>query len=46
MIIPISAFKCWLCPGSTVVEHSTHEPKNEGLNPATGIVRQKVSKKL
>ncbi len=25
-----------LCPGDTVVEHSTHNPKIEGSNPATG----------
>ncbi len=27
-------------PGSTVVEHSTHNPKIEGLNPTTGTGRE------
>ncbi len=31
--------------GSTVVEHSTHEPKFEGSNPATaGLKREKIEK--
>jgi hypothetical protein len=27
-----------------VEEHSTHIPKVEGLNPATGIGREKIAK--
>ncbi len=30
-----------LCTGSIVVEHSTHYPKNAGLNPATSL--EKIS---
>jgi hypothetical protein len=30
--------------GSTVVEHSTHNPKVEGTNPATGTRREKIEK--
>ncbi len=33
-----------MCPCSTVEEHSTHIPKVEGLNPATGTGREKIAK--
>ena len=36
---------CWLCPGGTVVEHSTQSPTIAGLNPATGTGRKKVAPK-
>jgi len=29
----------WLRPGSTVVEHSTHNPEIEGSDPSTGTQR-------
>jgi hypothetical protein len=32
-----------LCPVSTVVENSTHNPKIGGSNPAIGTGREKVS---
>ncbi len=35
----------WLASGrsrSTVAEHSTHNPKNEGSNPNTDTVRETV----
>ncbi len=30
--------------GSTLVEHSTHYPKIEGLNPATATERKEIKK--
>jgi hypothetical protein len=30
--------------GSTVVEHTTPNPKFQGLNPATGMVRENIKK--
>ncbi len=35
----------WLWRGSIVVEHSTHNPKIEGSNPAAGTAREKIVKK-
>jgi hypothetical protein len=35
----------WLRPRSRVVEHSTHNPKFDGSNPATGTKREKMPKK-
>jgi hypothetical protein len=32
--------------GSIVVEHLTHKPMIEGLNPAFGIGREKIAKKV
>jgi hypothetical protein len=32
--------------GSTVVKHSTHNPKIEGLNPTPGTGREKKGKKV
>ena len=34
----------WLCPGSIVVGHSTHNHKIEGYNPATDTGREKMAK--
>ncbi len=31
---------CWWYPGSTVVEHTTHNPEIQGSNPATGTGRE------
>jgi hypothetical protein len=39
-------FLPWLCPGSTVVDYSTRDPKIEGLNPTTGTRREKIVKKV
>ncbi len=36
MYRPHSDYVAWLCPGSTVVEHLTRNPKIQGLNPTTG----------
>jgi hypothetical protein len=37
----------WLCRGSTVVEHSTRNPKIEGSNLATGKgKREKICQKV
>jgi hypothetical protein len=32
-------------PGSTMVEHSTHNSKIKGSNPATGTRREKMTRK-
>jgi len=43
-----NSLQAWLCPGSTVVEHSTHNPKIKGSSPAiaTGTRRNKIVEKL
>ncbi len=38
-------FEQLFCPSDTVVEHSTHDPKIDGLTPANGTVREKLVKK-
>jgi hypothetical protein len=35
-----------LCPGSTMVEHSTHNPKVEGSNPPTSTGGAKMGNSL
>jgi hypothetical protein len=37
---------CNIVPGRTAVEASTHKPKMDRLQPANGIGREKISKKL
>ncbi len=39
----VQYIKKWLCLGSSVVEHTTHYLKAEGLNPATCIGRDKMA---
>ncbi len=36
----------WLWTGSTVAEHSTHNPKIKGSNPAPGLGREKLAKEI
>jgi hypothetical protein len=31
----------WLCPGSIVVKHTSHQPEVEGSNPPTGTARER-----
>jgi hypothetical protein len=35
----------WQCPGGTVVENFTYNPKFKGSNPTTGTGREKIVKK-
>ncbi len=39
-------YQPWMCPANNAVEHMTHNPKTEGLNPATGIGTDKTAKSL
>ncbi len=39
-------FQTWLCPFSTVVEHSTRNPKIGGSNPGNGTKESESTKSL
>ncbi len=46
LLLELSNVRCHnelfqVVPGSTVVEHLTHNPKTESLNPTTGNVTEK-----